>query len=80
MILAPGFGPLTGKSAGNGNKHMSKHRQPQTAKAEPRAPRHQMAVCRQGARQSASKSPSNDLVLMPAQATVCVIADDFSPS
>lgn len=57
MGLAPGFGQLSGKSAGKGNKHMSRHRQHQTMKSGPQAPLHQMAVCQQGVGQRVQEVP-----------------------
>lgn len=68
VVLAPEFGQLSRKPAGNGGKHMSRHRQHQGVKAKPRAPLHQMAVCQWGVRGSISKMPQlNGLGLMPKQ-------------
>ena len=57
MGLAPGFGQLSGKSAGKGDKHMSRHREHQTVKGGPQAPLHQMAVCQQGVGQRVQEGP-----------------------
>lgn len=68
IVLTPEFGQLSKKPAGNGEKHMSRHKQHQTVKATPQAPFHQMAVCQQGVRRSMSKRPQlNGLGLMPKQ-------------
>lgn len=66
VVLIPEFGQLSRKPAGNGKKHMSRHRQHQTMKARPQAPLHQMAVCQRGVRGSISKRPQlNESGLMP---------------